>query len=104
MSSADPLDEAWKTFKEMFPKSYNSDDEEAQRKAIFAGNLKRISEHNHAGTEKYELGVNQFADLSEAEWSATSKDDLPYLGRVQEVELADSMDWVSRGAVTPVKV
>merc|ERR1719183_1930448 len=111
-----PTDEAWEAFKIQFPKSYNSEDEETQRKEVFAENFARITEHNKAGVEKYSLGVNQFADLTTAEWSATynkavppasvddSKDDLPYLGQVEEkLELADSIDWVSRGAVTPVK-
>jgi C1A family cysteine protease len=116
VASDAPADEAWEAFKSQFGKSYNSEDEEAQRKEVFVENFAQISEHNKAGTAKYSLGVNQFADLTNSEWSATyngavppstvddSNDDLPYLGQVEEQpELADSIDWVSRGAVTPVK-
>merc|ERR1712046_324127 len=90
VASDTPTDEAWEAFKIQFSKSYNSEDEEAQRKEVFAENFARITEHNKAGVEKYSLGVNQFADLTNAEWSATynravppastgdSKDDLPY--------------------------
>merc|ERR1712072_1192165 len=96
------VDEAWEAFKIQFPKSYNSEDEGAQRKEIFSQNFARITEHNKAGAEKYSLGVNQFADLTEAEWSAAytgatppvskDNDDLPYLGKVEEkLELADSI-------------
>lgn len=106
-----PTDEAWEAFKVQFPKEYNSDSEEAQRKDIFTSNFAQISEHNSQGLE-YQLGVNQFADLTEAEWREAyvgtvlppSKESLPYLGQLEEVaELADSMDWSTLGAVTPVK-
>jgi len=108
---ATPTDDAWEAFKLQFPKSYNSESEEAQHKATFAENFARIAEHNNAG-KKFSLGVNQFADLTEAEWTATykgakrpeGKEEIPNLGLVgEEVELADSVDWVSRGAVTPIK-
>jgi len=115
VASDAPTDEAWEAFKTQFGKTYNSEDEELARKEVFAENYVLISQHNDAGVAKYSLGVNQFADLTNSEWSATynravppsaddSKDDLPYLGQVEEkLELADSIDWVSRGAVTPVK-
>jgi len=115
VASDAPTDEAWEAFKTQFGKTYNSEDEELERKEVFSENYVWISQHNDAGVAKYSLGVNQFADLTNSEWSATynravppsadhSKDDLPYLGQVEEkLELADSIDWVSRGAVTPVK-
>jgi len=107
---SDTPDEAWEAFKVAFPKSYNSDTEELQRKGIFVTNYAHIQEHNKQDSP-YKLGVNQFADLTETEWKSTytgaippSKEVLPFLGTVAEVaELADSLDWTTLGAVTPVK-
>jgi len=108
---ADPVDEAFDAFKVQFGKDYNSEDE-ATRKGIFSDNFAKIAAHNAAGLTT-QLAVNQFADLTEAEWSATYKgatppearaEDLPFLGQVEEqAELASSIDWVSQGAVTPIK-
>jgi len=114
VASDAPTDEAWEAFKVQYGKTYNSEDEEAQRKEVFSENFAQISEHNKAGA-KYSLVVNHFADLTNSEWSATynratppasveNSKDLPFLGQVaEESVLADSIDWVSRGAVTPVK-
>lgn len=104
-------DQAWEAFKNQFGRTYNSGIEEIQRKAIFEANLALIEEFNGQGF-KFSVGVNQFADLTTEEWNSMykgaipppAKDGLPYLGRVQETEsLADSMDWTTLGAVTPVK-
>jgi len=105
------IDEAWEAFKVQFPKAYNSPSEESQRKEIFASNFEYIIAHNQ-GDSKFQLGVNQFADLTEEEWKATytgrvkpaSYEEAPKLGRIQAAdELADSIDWTTLGAVTPVK-
>jgi C1A family cysteine protease len=111
VAAATPTDDAWEQFKIDFPKTYNGETEEATRKGIFAANYATIQEWN-SRDEKYKLGVNQFADLTETEWKATytgaipppAKDGLPYLGRLAEVEVtADALDWTTMGAVTPVK-
>jgi C1A family cysteine protease len=105
-----PTDEAWEAFKVSFPKQYNSDAEEAERKGIFAANYAHVQEHNKQDST-YKLGVNQFSDLTESEWKATytgasppAIENVPSLGDSEEVEeLADSVDWTSKGAVTAVK-
>jgi len=104
-------DEDWEAFKASFPKNYNGDEEEAKRHEIFTANFAQMVEHNSRG-EKYQLGVNQFSDLTGEEFNTqytgavppASKEGLPYLGQHEEVEVfADSLDWTTRGAVTPVK-
>merc|ERR1711916_256234 len=83
--------------------------EGAQRKDIFATNYAHVQEHNE-GDSAYKLGVNQFSDLTESEvkaiytGAAPPAIEAPYLGTTDEAEeLADSVDWTTKGAVTPVK-
>lgn len=105
-----PVDEAWESFKVEFPQTYNSDVEEAERKGIFAANYAHMLEHNKRESS-YKLGVNQFSALTETEWKTTytgasppAVEAVPFLGESEEVEeLADSVDWTAKGAVTPVK-
>jgi len=100
-------------FKNSFGKFYNGDDEEAKRYEIFKANVDFIHDTN-AQELSYKLGVNQFADLTAEEFGqaytgfkqpATMWGDLPYLGRhnYSGNALADSVDWTTKGAVTPVK-
>jgi C1A family cysteine protease len=108
--AADPADEAWAAFKLQFPKSYNSETEEVQREQIFKANFAYITEHNARGDSKFQLGVNQFADLTEQEWNAKTfgrkptRDGPTVLGHIEAKEgIAASIDWTTLGAVTPVK-
>merc|ERR1712113_483057 len=100
-------------FKETFGKYYNGIDEEAARFDIFKQNVDYIYDTN-AQELPYKLGVNAFADLTSDEFvsqytglkqPAAPWGDLPYLGRhnYSGAALAASVDWTSKGAVTPVK-
>jgi len=104
----EPTEVAWTSFKRQFGKVYNGEDDEF-RKGVFSANFAHIQKHND-GDYQYTLGVNQFSDLSEAEWRATSTGAIPpqntklHLGTDEEqVDLADSVDWTTMGAVTSVK-
>jgi hypothetical protein len=93
--------------------------EEVFRKRIFQKKLQEVENHNERyrqGLETYELGVNQFSDYTEEEL-------LPYThglrlpfetpeplisidansSLVARATLPASLDWRSRGVVTPVK-
>jgi len=62
--------QSWLSFKAKFNKSYTPS-EEARRLAIFKENLAFIERHNQdylAGRETHTVGVNQFADLTNAEY------------------------------------
>jgi len=89
--------------------------EEKARFIIFKNNLEHIRTENARGLS-HTLGINHFADLELAEFksiymSAKPSDPLqmwegaPYLGNhtYHGEELAWSVDWSQRGAVTPVK-
>jgi len=102
----------WSAFKKQYGKAYNGMDEESQRFAIFKNNLD-IIEHTNSQNLGYTLGVNMFADLTGDELSAQYTGlkpkklwaDMPHLGTTQYSGkvLADSVDWTTKGAVTPVK-
>jgi len=94
-----------------FNKVYTSD-ELFTRFQNFADNKKIIDEHNAKGLS-WEMGVNQFTDLTAQEFADTY---LGYIPRNQDYlrsknehvapegqVLADSLDWRTKGAVTPVK-
>lgn len=95
-----------------FVKEYNKQyptEEVFARYNTFKANLDLIQQHN-AGNSGWEMGVNQFADLTKDEFKA-------YLGlrprnnsylRSKNIAAwskspANDVDWVSQGAVTPVK-
>jgi hypothetical protein len=95
-------------FKANHGKSYASAEEEAHRFAVFQDNLAFIEKHN-AEKHSYTVGINQFADLTNAEFrmlyvSSRYNRTLPYntvwLDNAPE---ADPVDWRTKGAVTPIK-
>merc|ERR1712232_107622 len=103
----------WKKYKEDYGISFNGQDEDDKRFAVFMSNVDLIQETNEKNLG-FELGINQFAHLSAEEFSAQYTGlkmpenvwgDLPYLGRhnCTGASLADSVDWTSKDKVTPVK-
>jgi C1A family cysteine protease len=95
-----------------FVKTYNKQyptEEVFDRFNTFKANLELINAHN-SGSSGWTMGVNQFADLSPAEFKnylGLKPRDNSYL-RSKNVHvltgaLPNDIDWVSKGAVTPVK-
>merc|ERR1711936_98110 len=111
----------WNQFKARFGKTYKSSAEESRRFAIYKENLAFIARHNAdaaTGKESYTVGVNHFADLTNAEFRTQYLADmapgirLNYQCPVNFVDngnTADSSDWRSTAspantvAVTSVK-
>jgi C1A family cysteine protease len=92
-----------------YNKVYSNDDEASARFAIFADNMAYIDAHNAEG-HSYTLGMNEFTDLTWEEFSSTHLGFIPEVTEpVNQVNLdglitvPSSIDWISRGAVTPVK-
>jgi C1A family cysteine protease len=87
--------------------------EEAFRAVVFAKNLERVQRHNAHGQD-WSMGLNEFADLTSEEFAAryiggyradrksVNEVDTSLL-RVSPEGLPASVDWTTKGAVTPVK-
>jgi hypothetical protein len=91
-------------------RSYSSTSELVYRRSIYAANVATIDAHN-ARNASWLMGVNQFSDLTGAEFKSGFtggyKPAPPSArGPVWEPSIIDapvSVDWRTRGAVTPVK-
>ncbi|CAG2117960.1 unnamed protein product, partial [Medioppia subpectinata] len=123
-ASQNAADLGFKTFEHEFnsfkinhSKQYSTAEEEEQRKVNFLQTLQRIEKHNELfkrGLESYEKGVNQFADLTDAEYQSmfVMPDPTEHKPALAEPYIADpeslssapqSFDWRSSGKVTSVK-
>merc|ERR1712072_1429455 len=100
----------WSAFKAAFTKAYTSVEEHALRFSIFKDNVDFIMSHNARADEHgYTTGINQFADMTKGEFKKTMLTYQAHLKKPNPIKvfdttnLADSVDWVAKGAVTPVK-
>jgi len=105
-----PLTEAtvsFATFKAHFEKDYGSLAEESHRRKIYLDNVDTIIAHNEKNLG-WTMGVNEFADIHPDEFFATYLNNT-FRHKQENVQLLetsgspDSVDWVTSGAVTPVK-
>ena len=91
-----------------FGKSYGTKEEFDFRANIFKNALKEIEEHNSSGLHTHTLGINEFADRTPEEMKRMLgyKHELKTESNVvmlDDSNLADSVDWRTKGAVTAVK-
>merc|ERR1712076_326878 len=102
----------WNQFKARFGKTYKSSAEESRRFAIYKENLAFIARHNAdaaTGKESYTVGVNHFADLTNAEFRTQYLADmapgirLNYQCPVNFVDNGNTADPANTVAVTSVK-
>ncbi|ALC42733.1 maker144 [Drosophila busckii] len=105
----------WSAYKTRFGKSYRSLNEEQLRLRMFEKNKRIIEQHNkrfEAGEESYDMGLNEFSDLSFEEFQAlylSSFDAAAAASVEQQIDevssraAPSSLDWRSKGAVTAVK-
>jgi len=108
LAAEDATQQAFFQFVKDYNKQYPTE-EVFDRFNVFKANLDLITAHNN-GSTGWKMGINQFADLTPAEFKAylgLKPRDNSYIRSVNVEVLADSpvndIDWVSKGAVTPVK-
>ena len=93
-----------------YGRAYKDTEEEAIRFNIFKDNVEYIESFNRAANKPYNLGVNQFANLTNEEFKQRNR----FKRHVYSTELSSfkyenvttvpsTMDWRKKGAVTPIK-
>ncbi|CAN6440632.1 unnamed protein product [Victoria cruziana] len=108
-----PLFESWC---DRHGKVYNSHEQKLHRFRIFQESLAFITNHNQNSNSSYTLGLNQFADLTNAEFRASRLGLAPDIASVTkrpstavlldggfDGDIPSSVDWRKEGAVTPAK-
>jgi len=106
----------WKAFTRRYEKVYGGHDQMAHRYRVFKKNYQMIVEHNEQSGASWSMGVNQFADLTHAEFRESRlgyiQPSTPSMYKNVPRIIADfseldtlpaEVDWVKAGAVTPVK-
>jgi cathepsin L len=101
---------AWEEFKAKYGKVYNGPDHENEHRQVYDANMQWAAENSN---DEVSFGENQFADLTQEQYRVaaglgykqSALKQLPHLGvhRFNGEELAESVDWTTQGAVTPVK-
>mmetsp|Transcript_21038 Transcript_21038/g.38940 ORF Transcript_21038/g.38940 Transcript_21038/m.38940 type:complete len:361 (-) Transcript_21038:132-1214(-) len=104
-------DEAlFKTWVQENNKEYSDGEELYKRLQVFRANLATIRHHN-SQDRNYILGLNQFADLTDEEFTemllgSRGNEEEYYEGEVYEslnTDLPSSVDWRVKGVVNPIK-
>jgi len=111
LASANYSELQFAQFKEKFGKTYLTRSEHQLRFDIFKTNLRKIEEHNKSGAS-WTMGVNQFSDLTDAEFQSmhmggykrlpTPANNFSIVTKPAK-DLPAEIDWRTKGVVTDVK-
>jgi KDEL-tailed cysteine endopeptidase len=96
-------------------RTYLTPTERDYRESVYNMNVRKIARHNNRGLS-WKMGVNKFADMTKKEFSEVYlnngyynettrpvRDYNWYYAFVNATTLPSSVDWTTKGAVTPVK-
>ena len=96
-----------------YGRTYKTTEEKHHRFEIFKSNVQLIESFNAAGNHTFELGINQFADLTNQEFRAMHTGFKPFPSNSKAsktpfkyanfTDVPTSVDWRAKGAVTPIK-
>jgi len=101
------IQEAFENYVQKFGKEYSSDKELKRKFEIFSKNYRKIMKHNEE-ENSYTMGINQFSDMSEEEFSEylgtfipDKQENVTYFDQTNPI--TDDIDWVAKGKVSAVK-
>uniref|UniRef100_A0A0G4I6B5 Uncharacterized protein n=1 Tax=Chromera velia CCMP2878 TaxID=1169474 RepID=A0A0G4I6B5_9ALVE len=105
--------QSFNEFRLKYNRAYLDTEEEGKRFEIFKKNMAYITAHNNANSD-FKLAVNQFADMTPAEYRKKFTGFKPLPGRlgtnpnhkldkVNVSDLPTSINWIDKGCVTGVK-
>eukprot|EP00933_Yihiella_yeosuensis_P071400 TRINITY_DN79607_c0_g1_i1.p1 TRINITY_DN79607_c0_g1~~TRINITY_DN79607_c0_g1_i1.p1 ORF type:complete len:475 (+),score=122.18 TRINITY_DN79607_c0_g1_i1:61-1485(+) len=109
-----PIKDAFEKFMKDYDKTYTGAEKEARFEA-FASNWKYVQKQNQIKDSSFQVEINKFSDMTPEEFGFTHTGLLksgakPYPGlkhlgthKYSGAKVPDSIDWTTKGAVTPVK-
>ena len=95
-----------------YGKVYKDPQEREKRFRMFKENVNYIEAFNNAGNKPYKLGINQFADLTNEEFTARNRFKGHMCSSIKRTAtfkyenvtaVPTTVDWRQKGAVTPIK-
>lgn len=102
----------FKKWRDAHKKIYHNESESLYRQLVFMDNLKKIKAHNNNSKFTYTVAPNKFTDLTQEEFAFQylMKNEIDASIKLEEETfslsastVAASIDWRSKGAVSPVK-